>query len=454
MSDTALRRLTGGGGPSLLGTAFDLAPLGYTQAEYALSGIADAYARTPGGIIVTERAEFTTRLLVRRPWDYAAFNGTVWIEWLNVSGGLDVGAEWILLHTELMRSGAAWVGVSAQQVGITGGSGLIGFAGAGLTGTDPERYGMLRHPGDRFSYDMYSQAGRAVRDCAGTILDGLAVKRVLATGGSQSAFRLSTYVNDIDETAQVYDGFLVHSRGVSTAPLDDDGPLAGLGDGNPVVFRDDLRVPVLCVESETDLVTLGYGAARQDDTDSLVLWEIAGTSHADIYTLVAGPADTGRLPIDELAGMWLPASNVLGMKFDKPVNAGSQHYVLNAAASHLDRWTQNGTRPPAAPRIEMRDGTFVTDEHGNARGGVRTPHVDVPTAALSGLGNEGDLIAFLCGSTVPFTAGTLRSLYPSRAAYLERFREATASAVAAGFILAADAPEITAIAAINTGPWN
>ena len=302
---TVLGQITGRKPPFLLGTTFELGPLGYTEAEYALSGIASAYQRGGSGVTVAGRAEFSTRLLVRRPADAAAFNGTVFVEWLNVSGGADTAAEWLMAHTELMRSGAAWVGVSAQQLGISGGTGLMGFASPGLAGLDPERYSGLRHPGDRFSYDIFSLAGDAVRRGAGTLMGDLAVERVLAIGESQSAFRLSTYINEVDAGAAVYDGFLVHARGGSVAPLGDEGP-ASPREGDPVPFRDDPRVPVLCVEAETDLVTLGYHGARRDDAERLVTWEVAGTSHADVYTLLAGAVDTGRMPAAELAPLWRP----------------------------------------------------------------------------------------------------------------------------------------------------
>ena len=98
-----------------------------------------------------------------------------------------------------------------------------------------------------------SAPGRA--DSA-ALLPGSTVERVLAIGESQSAFRLTTYVNDIDADAQVYDAFLVHARGGPDAPLDDDSPALTF-DRPPVPFRGDLRVPVLCVEAETDLIVLG-----------------------------------------------------------------------------------------------------------------------------------------------------------------------------------------------------
>jgi len=452
MTLTVTRQITGQNPPFILGTTFELSPLGYTEAEYALSGVASAYERSGSGVRAAGRAEFSTRLLVRRPADAAAFNGTVWVEWLNVSGGADAAAEWLMAHTELIRSGAAWVGVSAQQLGVSGGTGLMGFTSPGLAGVDPERYGGLHHPGDRFSYDIFSQAGDAVRRGTGTIMEDLAVERVLAMGESQSAFRLSAYVNEVDAAAAVYDGFLVHARGGSIAPLDGEGSRSPR-EGDPVPFRDDPRVPVLCVEAETDLVVLGYRGARRDDAERLVTWEVAGTSHADVYTLMAGMVDTGRLPAAELAPLWRPVTDLRAGKVDKPVNAGAQHYVLNAALSWLDRWARGGARPPAASRLQMREGQFVTDEAGNVLGGVRTPHVDVPVAVLSGLGNSGGPVAFLAGTTTALGTGALRARYPTPAAYLEQFEEATARAVAAGFLLAADAEEITAIAAINSPSW-
>jgi len=437
------------GSPFVAGTRFDLASVGYTGAEYAFAGEARAYGRDGGDLTVVDRGEFTTRALVYRPVDDSAFNGTVWVEWLNVSGGLDAAPDWIFVHRELMRRGAAWVGVSAQSLGTMGGTSIFGLQSPGLVGTNPARYGGLRHPGDRFSYDIYTQASAAVRGTSGTILDGLTVDRVIAIGESQSAFRLTTYANDIDPLTAVHDGFLVHARGSGGAALDDTGSPTAPSRADPVSFRPDLRVPVLCVESETDLINLGYLGARQDDGESFVLWEIAGTSHADMYTLVAGAVDSGLLPVDELALAWVPVSEVFGMALDLPVNAGAQHYVMNAAVAQLDRWVRGGPRPGASPRLAVRDGAFVTDDHGNVKGGIRTPHTDVPVATLSGLGNSGHPISFLAGSTVPFDADTIGALYRSKEDYLERFALATQSAVNAGFVLPDDAPEIDAVATLN-----
>ena len=124
--------------------AYDLAKLGYTEQEFLLSGTAEAYRlaadRTPDGqwtVLPADPAAFTTRVLVRQPADPAQFSGTVVVEWLNVSGGLDAAPDWMLAHTHLLRRGHAWAGVSAQRAGIEGG-GLV--ESMHLKKAHPERY--------------------------------------------------------------------------------------------------------------------------------------------------------------------------------------------------------------------------------------------------------------------------------------------------------------------------
>jgi hypothetical protein len=442
--------LTAGNGPFVGGTFFDLATVGYQQAEYAVSGTVRAFQPAGDGLAVVDEAPITTRMLVYRPIDAAAFDGTVLVEWLNVSGGVDAAPRWTFTHRERIRSGAAWVGLSAQAVGIHGGASAIGVAqNMALQEVDAARYGSLSHPGDRFSYDLLSQVGRLVRTGEGTILGDLPVERALAAGESQSAFRLVTYVNHVDRDAVAFDGFLVHARGGSAAPFEDyDDPTRILG-GDPAPFRDDLRVPVLCVQAETDLITLGYQAARQADGDQLVIWEMAGTSHADVYTFRAGFVDDGLQPIEAVAEQWRPMQDLFGTTLERPVNAGPQHWIMNSAVRALAAWVRDGARPPAADRLQVVGTGFATDEAGNALGGIRTPHVDVPTAVLSGLGNSGGPIAFLSGCTTPFDRAQLAERYGTKETFVERFRASAEATAAAGFFCPEDLEEIVGIAAHN-----
>jgi hypothetical protein len=141
------QRLTGplSGEPiSTLGQ-FDLGRLGYLVQEWFLAGTANCW-RAAGelgddgrwAVDAAGSAPFETRLLVCRPTDPLRFNGTVVVEWLNVSGGGDGSPGWFFLHRHLMREGAAWVGVSAQKAGIDGG-GLFD-SGQHLKNVAPERY--------------------------------------------------------------------------------------------------------------------------------------------------------------------------------------------------------------------------------------------------------------------------------------------------------------------------
>lgn len=136
---------TGGRGePFIAAAGGDLAAVGYQQSEYFISGNATSYqsaaALTQDGnwtVTPASNADFKTRAIVRRPIDPANFNGNVIVEWLNVSGGLDAAPDWTYTHVELIREGYAWVGLSAQVVGIDGGPSMGLVAGFTLKAADP-----------------------------------------------------------------------------------------------------------------------------------------------------------------------------------------------------------------------------------------------------------------------------------------------------------------------------
>jgi hypothetical protein len=431
------------GGAFVAGTTFDLADVGYVQEEFFISGTASAYTSasplaSDGAWSVTpaSTAAYKTRILVYRPARARAFSGTVFVEWLNVSGGLDSAPDWITAHIEMIRAGMVWVGVSAQFVGVEGGGGLVSLP---LKSVNPRRYGTLVHPGDSYSYDMFSQAGQALRGpSSARILGGLVPDVVIAAGESQSASRMVTYVNGIHPLAGVFDGFLIHSRSGGGAPLSQN-PLPPISVASPMRIRTDVDVPVFTFQTETDVPS--SVASRQADTDRFRLWEVAGTAHADSYTLVTGMPDRGDDP--SVAKVVVIASPIPGIiDCGAPINSGPQHFVLDAALHHLDRWIRRGTPPPTAPRLETLPGstTFATDAFGNVLGGVRTPWVDVPVAKLSGFGQpSGGSFCGLFGTTVLFDGATLDDLYPSSRVYVRKYRKALTRAVRAGFMRRQDA---------------
>jgi hypothetical protein len=440
-------------------------PAGFLEEEWFLSGTASSFRAedTPaddGRWLVSRAgtAPFTTRLLVRRPEDPSRFNGTVVVEWLNVSAGADSAPVWSFAHRHLTRAGFAWVGVTAQRAGVSGG-GLV--PGPHLQRADPTRYASLEHPGDAFSFDMFTAGGEAVRDGLGSILGPLRPDRLLAVAESQSALFLTTYLNAVAAQEQVFDGYLVHSRAGSAAPLDgrsfistdtdvETGARAFRAAAIPI--RTDLTSPVLVLQSETDVIALGSLAARQPDTDRFRLWEIAGAAHADTYVLGASLRHTDGTSAEQLAQFCAPTNRPMGpfLRTGAPINSGiHHHYVAQAAIACLDRWVRTGVAPPSAPVLEVTGDppALLTDELGIACGGIRTGQVDVPCAVLSGIGQTGPAFTVLFGTTRPFDAATLHRLYPGgRQDYAERFAAATEDVVRAGFLLAEDAAELTAVA--------
>lgn len=420
--------LTGGSGP-FVGSGGRL-PLeaGYLEHEYVAAGRATAYV--PDGELTGdgrwtfqpgESARYRTRVLVREPADPADASGVVLVEWLNVSGGLDADPEFQTLREEVIRQGHTWVGVSAQQIGVEGGPvavtvdvpGAGDFVGKGLKTIDPVRYGSLRHPGDAYAYDIYTQVARAVRGSGS----------VVAVGESQSAFALVTYVNGVQPLTRAFDGFFVHSRGAAPLALAEDGKpadIAGSIFGSPTTFRTDTDVPIFDLQTESDVAgILGSAFARQPDTDQFRLWEVAGTGHADRHLLGETVADA----IDCAA----------------PVNDGPLHVVAKAAFRHFVTWVREGTVPPTAELLTYGAEGVERDTDGIVLGGLRTPPVDVPVRVLSGEpGGDDEVGCLLFGSTQPMPKRRLADLYPDRAAYVTAYDAAVDEAVAAGYVLEED----------------
>ena len=419
---------------------YDLATLGYEETEFGFEGTAGSFELqgergADGHWEVTPGAEapFRTRIVVRKPSNPLRFSGTVVVEWHNVSAGIDAAPDWGFFHRSLTAAGHAWVGVSAQKVGIDGG----GFVESiHLKLLDPERYKDLEHPGDAWSFDIFTQVGQLLQlPSDDNPLGGLAPTQILAAGESQSAACLVTYINAVDPHAQLFDGFFVHGRPASGVSIDGvfipASQRLGIEATRVAIssrgerIRDDARVPVLVLQSETDVILLGGGLAEQPDSDRLRVWEMAGAAHADTYTVSAGRHDDGTLTAERMAELLRPTRDLMIGQTDTPINAGpQQHYVAQAAVTHLIRWAAGGRGAAVAPPLELNEDRtgYVLNEHGIAKGGIRTPWVDVPTAVMGGLGQSGETFAMLFGRTEPFDDATLSKLYPGgEDEYLERF---------------------------------
>src|SRR5256884_516025 len=212
----------------------------YTEQEFFFSGMATDLST---GV----QAPYESRMLVRLPRNPADFSGIVTVEWLNVTAQMDLETSWPVEAQYLMGQGIGYVGVSAQLAGVCCGP-------TTLKGWDPVRYAPLEHPGDRFSYDIFSQAIRALRDPAGNEttdpsaspvdpMRGMAVRWIVANGASQSASFLTTFVNGGYNRGQI--DLYVITRG-----------------GGPY---EDFSTPIFQLNEENNRV-------RQDDNPRFVAW--------------------------------------------------------------------------------------------------------------------------------------------------------------------------------------
>jgi hypothetical protein len=277
----------------------------------------------------------------------------------------------------------------------------------------------------------------------------LTIRKMIATGRSQSAFRLVTYINAIHPLTHLFDGYLVHSRGANASGLKAEGLARDTENAVPVAahLRTDIDVPVLDLQTEGDMVALRAHLTHQAPFAHYRRWEIAGAAHAE----------TPRWVVD------VPPPLDMGPACKDPVNSAPHHAVVKAALSALTRWVRDGIVPPQSPAIELgpdpaAPDPIVRDAHGNAKGGIRLPELEAPTATIDGGANTGAQEAapgavrnfcFLFGRTKVFDDATLKSLYPTHDAFVKSYLAAADALEKQGYLLKTEAADARK-AAINS----
>jgi hypothetical protein len=408
---------------------------------------------------------YATRILVRRPADSGRFNGVVYVEPLHVYGdtgfvGWNMSREWI------MRTGAAWIGVTASAGASHNGHPIGGLSF--LQANNPQRYGHLRldkaeasqwpllnapeAPVDMatvmtavdwtgatyseafaricqrsfasysHSPDIMIQLGRLLKSgAAGGLLGGAPARRIYVTGGSLTGYYWNMFLQGgrhahCDDGRPVFDAYVVMVC----------EPSPGLQ------FPSDAAV--IHIESEREAARkTGLSAAEDSDSPRRRYYEIAGTGHR--FT----GSDPERIADDWERSRSSPetndASRVPGhMTHNTRPNAPLLHALWN----HLDLWIETGAPMPSAPRIVRDPATtdsIARDEDGNAIGGLRSPWITVADAryltACPAHPNEGALQLF--------TAEERRAKGLTRAAFLDRIGARVAELVADRWILPEDA---------------
>jgi Alpha/beta hydrolase domain len=386
---------------------------GYTEKEYFFSGD-------------TSEGSYTSRMLVRRPADGARFSGTTIVEWANASPGFDVDLLWAHSAASIMRSGDAFVLVSAEADGVS-------TPKTGLKAWSPERYAPLSMPqGDssvaaRSSFQIFGQALEAIRSSAGDApLGGLATGQLIATGGSRSAAMITTYARQYGSLYGGVDGYLIWDLSTGTPGMGADAPADAETVPSPTTAG---GPPVLWINTETD-------AARTrttPDGPEYRLWELAGAAHVDDHLWDYYAAMKSR---DFGVESQMPNCTY------RPFSRIPTRYALDAAIADLTTWINSLRPPPSQPSLRYdAQGNLVRDGYGNALGGVRLPDEAVPTAASGPDNSGGGACTPWAGHSIPFSADLLRSLYPTHADYVNMVTRAATAAVDAGVMLPYDAQE-------------
>ena len=295
-----------------------LAHYSYEAKEYFVSGTANGQP-------------YKTRIVVRRPSNAARFSGLVLAEAMHGSGAAHM-FEFTSHYT--MSSGHAAVEI--------------------LT-TSPMQF--VQHNEARYKdlaiangqgNDILAQVGALVR--TGTPLGGGTVRKMVLAGTSQTAGILINYlpahmVYRTPQLQRIYDGFMPTSNGATIQEID---------------------VPIVHLPTMHEVS--GANITRRQDSDEAGkqyrLYEFSGIAHVDTRDSVRFQPNPCAQPISQF-----------------PLQA-----YYSVGLNHLLQWVDKGTVPPRAERIwldrnEHNDGSLMAlDEHGNPRGGIRNPYVDVPTA--------------------------------------------------------------------------
>lgn len=426
-----------------IGTAMSATPMplkasGYVEEEFFIHGKANRY-RIANSLedaqLIDAGHPYVTRALVRRPVNPAHFNGTVIVEWLNVSLDQDIDFVFGATRELLVREGYAWVGVSVQRNGVEA-----------LKKWDPTRYRALNvaasnidpangkevdpaNPqvmavgGDVLAWDIFSQVGKLAANKSSKFLGGLEAKRLIAAAESQSTLKVTSYYNSIQPLHKVYDGFLLYDRS---------GQL-----------RTDVEAKTIAIGTEIFTALMGY--APQNDTDHQRWWEINGASHFSLDEIAnyVDPFIKRDGAFRDGAGQALNLSELTRSKgpctpstiYSRVPNGD----VLKAALKSLNSWIAGGPAPANAPRFVVDEqNKYVRDANGQILGGIRTAAHDAPIAANAGIGS-GPWFCGPSGNHVDFTPAQLCQRYGSHAAYVSRVKAVVSTNVRDGVLLPEEA---------------
>jgi hypothetical protein len=445
----------------------DLGRYGYVEEEYLISGEARVFDWPDGRAQkVLARGPYTTRILVRRPKDPQRFNGTAIVEPFNPSTAVDLPIMWAESHEQMLADGYAWVGITIKPNTIQALKKFDSARYASVAMSNPSArprcdaaainsWSQPTTPSDEtgLAWDMLSQLGRLLKEASPANPLGQAAQRLYMTGQSQTAGYARTYASMFGTTVvdakgkPLFDAYLYSGSPPWQVPLNQCAK--DLPPGDPRLITPAVGVPIVELFAQGDIGT-NIETRRADaegPRDLFRRYEIAGASHTDPWEELsfASAEDMSRVEAGGAAGARDACMPENVTRSDFPVR-----YVFDAAWRNLDDWVRRGVAPPRASRLELKvkpgesfapDKAFLEDDLGNAKGGVRTPYVDVPTARWVGA-KAGPFRCLFLGYRIDFDQAKLRSLYKDHDDYVNKVRASASRLEQARWLTHADAAEI------------
>ena len=436
----------------------DLKKYGYVEEEYFLSGNVNLYQEDGDSMYVKEKnLPYKNRIMIRKPENKENFSGRVFIDIYNASNGYDIEDVWRRSYQYFLENGHIYIGITSKPINVWS-----------LKNYDYERYKSLDWsavknipqptivkesmsiPGteEGLFWDMLSQLAVLIRKEKADFLKDYTVDYLYLTGQSQSGIYLNTYIyyfNDFlknKDEEPLFDGYLnVVGAGVMRALNQQEDEKEMFAVRTSKISKMD--VPFINISSQGDLElfeamspnTVPLNADNLSD-NKIRHYEVASSPHTD-------PASV-MIPANSEISKTKNPPKILDSEYNYTVNDLKLDYYVNSALEFLHEWAANDIKPPAGKLIEKdAAGNVLMDEHGNAKGGLRSPYVDVPIAtyyanAKADKDEVNPTVGNVNGSMKLFSKDKFLKLYGTKENYLEQFNHAVENQIKEGFILMED----------------
>jgi hypothetical protein len=369
------------------------------------------------------------------------------VELLNEARGYDWSFIWALSYEHFIERGDAFVGVThvPENVDALKKFNADRYAALSFANPNPAETcggrGALTAPSEEgLRWDAISQIGALLKNQGPMgLMPGLRVERLYMTSHHGHAVTYAIAMQGgakLPNGKPIYDGFLIKS---SDNPVRLSRCDAAPQSGDPRQAVRNVGVPVIRVVPQGEIPRgNSYSRADSDDpADRFRLYEAPGAPRMDKIYFQQLPAKEDQVKAGQSASdaKW-PFTYQCGPDSrSELVDYPAMRFIVDVAFDHLDRWVRTGTPPPRAERIAGGD------MFGNAKGGVRNPYIEVPTATYVPIG-PGQCSSIM--TRTEFDRARFDELYGSSEKYLARFNESVDRLVKEGWITAGDAMRIKA----------